>query len=203
MTKIVKFSDHPTTRLGLKRVRKRKKKSPEDYGQLNIFAPQEPAAKVIKIATGNSFEEALTLDEQGDLEGARQAYLGAIRKGDRVADAYCNLGILESQNNLIRAIDCFTRSLKAAPRHFQSHYNLGNLYSEEKNYRLACLHYEVAIEIAPDFPNAYYNLGLVLALMKEFSRAIEVLSKYKKMAAPDELGKTRELIESLRRSSDN
>ena len=152
------------------------------------------------MKTGNSFEQALTLDEAGDILGAKEAYKGAIKNGDRIADAYCNLGILESRNNSISAIDCFTRSLKASPRHFQSHYNLANLYSEEKNYALAKLHYEIAIEIAPDFPNAHYNLGLVLALMKEYQPAIETLSTYRKLAPPSELGKTNELIGSLRRS---
>jgi len=199
MTKIVKLSSYPTTRLGLKRVRKRKKKTPEDYGQLNLFTPKVPTGRIIQLTSINSFEEALTLDEQGDLNGAREAYKRAIQVGDRVADAYCNLGILESQNNTIKAIDCFTRSLKSSPRHFQSHYNLANLYSEEKNYALARLHYEIAIEIAPDFPNAYYNLGLVLALMKIYSEAIRVLTKYKSLAPLDELGKTNELIGSLRR----
>jgi len=199
MTKIVKLSSYPTTRLGLKRVRKRKKKTPEDYGQLNLFTPKVPTGRIIQLTSINSFEEALTLDEQGDLNGAREAYKRAIQVSDRVADAYCNLGILESQNNTIKAIDCFTRSLKSSPRHFQSHYNLANLYSEEKNYALARLHYEIAIEIAPDFPNAYYNLGLVLALMKIYSEAIRVLTKYKSLAPLDELGKTNELIGSLRR----
>jgi len=200
MTKIVKLSTHPTTRLGLKRVRKRKKKTPEDYGQLNIFTPSKPTGKVVQFVSIGSFEEALNLDEQGDLEGASDVYKSAIQMGDRVADAYCNLGILESQNNTIKAIDCFTRSLKSMPRHFQSHYNLANLYSEEKNYALARLHYELAIEIAPDFPNAYYNLGLALALMKNYSEAIQILTKYKSLALPDELGKTNELIGSLRMS---
>ena len=199
MTKIVKLSSHPTTRLGLKRVRKRKKKTSEDCGQLNIFTPSKPSGKVVQFVSIDSFEEALNLDEKGDQIGASVAYKAAIQKSDRVADAYCNVGIRESQNNTIKAIDCFTRSLKSAPRHFQSHYNLANLYSEEKNYALAKLHYEMAIEIAPDFPNAYYNLGLVLAVMKNHSEAIQVLTKYRSVAPPDELGKTNELIGSLRR----
>jgi tetratricopeptide (TPR) repeat protein len=155
---------------------------------------------VVQLSTGKSFDQALTLDELGEVEEAKRAYQDAIKKGDRVADAYCNLGILESRNNSIKAIGCFTQSLRAAPRHFQSHYNLGNLYSEEKSYTLARLHYGIAIEIAPDFPNAYYNLGLVLAMIKEYKEAIEVLSKYQSMASAEELGKTKELIDGLRNS---
>ncbi|GJM30737.1 MAG: hypothetical protein DHS20C17_33720 [Cyclobacteriaceae bacterium] len=201
MSKVVKLTNHPASSgFGLKRVRRRKRKSPEDFGQLNIFDSERPSGKVVKFAAAKTFEEALTLDEQGEMEAARVAYRQAIKNGDRIADAYCNLGILESQNNSIAAIDCFTRSLKAAPRHFQSHYNLANLYSEEKNFALAKLHYQIAIQIVPDFPNAHYNLGLVLALMKEYQEAIEALKLFKKLAPPHELGNTNELIESLNRS---
>jgi tetratricopeptide (TPR) repeat protein len=201
MSKVVKFpSESVASRFGLKRVRRRKGKTPEDFGQMNLFEQNQPSGKVVQFTTGKTFEEALTFDEQGNHEAALQAYRQAIKHGDRIADAYCNLGILKSRNNSIDAIDCFTRSLKAAPRHFQSHYNLANLYSEEKNYALAKLHYEVAIQIVPDFPNAYYNLGLVLALMKEYQPAIEALTVFKKLAPPNELGNTNELIESLTRS---
>ena len=200
MSKVVKLASHAAaTGFGHKRVKRRKSKSLEDFGQLDLFKPQ-PEGKVVQFALGNSFEEALTLDEIGDVNGARLAYKQAIRNGDRAADAYCNLGILESQNNSISAIDCFTRSLKVAPRHFQSHYNLANLYSEEKNYPLAKLHYEMAIKIAPDFPNAHYNLGLVLALMKDYQAAIDALMAFRKLAPEEELGNTNELIKSLQRS---
>jgi tetratricopeptide (TPR) repeat protein len=200
MSKVVRLSDHPATGFGHKRVRKRKKKSPEDYGQLTIFDTDVPSGKVVRLNAGSSFEEALTLDESGDTDAAREAYKSAIRKGDRSADAYCNLGIIESRNNSIQAIDCFTRSLRASPRHFQAHYNLANLYSEKKNYDLAKLHYEIAIEIAADFPNAHYNLGLVLALLKDYQGAIDALTTYRKLAPADDLGKTNDLINSLTRS---
>jgi len=199
MSKVVKLSDHPITRFGHKRVLKRKKRSPEDHGQLNIFDVDVPSGKVVRLNASSSFEEALTLDEMGNTEAAREAYQSAIRNGDRTADAYCNLGIIESRNNSIKAIDCFTRSLRVTPRHFQSHYNLANLYSEKKNYELAKLHYEIALEIAPDFPNAHYNLGLVLAMMKDYKGAVAALSIYRKQTPPDELGKTDDLIHSLKR----
>jgi tetratricopeptide (TPR) repeat protein len=200
MTKVVKLPNQHTSGFGLKRVRKRKKKSPEDFGQLNIFDVYKTPGRVVPLSAGSFFEDGLTLDEMGDVTGAKEAYKLAIKNGDRIADAYCNLGILESQNNSIKAIDCFTKSLKQSPRHFQSHYNLANLYSEEKNYVLAKLHYEIAIEIAPHFPNAHYNLGLVKVLMKDVKGAISALNTYKELAPPGELGNTAELVETLSRS---
>ena len=200
MAKIIKLNQPGNTRLGLKRVKKTKQKIAEDHGQLNLFTPR-PDGRVIKLSADSAFEEALKLDEAGDLEGARQAYQRAIKGGNRVADAYCNLGIIEFQlNDLIKAIDCFTKTIQQSPRHFQAHYNLANLYSEQKNYDLARFHYQVAIEIAPEFPNAYYNLGLVLALNKDYEGAIKVLVEYKSLCTPEDLGNTDELLESLNQS---
>ena len=68
----------------------------------------------------------------------KQEYLKAIESKDSIADAYCNLGILESQDkNYSKAIDCFTLCLKEDPRHFEAHYNLANLYAEIGNFMFA------------------------------------------------------------------
>jgi len=203
MAKIVKLRSAANVRLGLKRVRKNKQKKAEDHGQLNLFAPTGDG-KVINLSAQSSFEEAIALDEIQQWDRAKSAYLLAIKRGERIADAYCNLGILEFQDHqIIKAINCFTKSIQQAPRHFQAHYNLANLYSEQKNFDLARFHYQVAIEIAPNFPDAYYNLGLVLALNHHYQEAIDALSTYKQIAEPQELGNTDELIESLEYSLNN
>lgn len=74
----------------------------------------------------------------------------AIEHDDSTADAFCNLGIIESksgQNN--EAFDCFTRSIAEDPRHLESHYNLSNLYFDIGNLGLAHEHYEIAAKLDP------------------------------------------------------
>jgi len=199
MVKILKFPDQISAKYDFKRAKrtkKRKKVDPEDYGQLNLFTGRKP--QIFKLPSNFSpFEEALLLDEQGD-ERAKDAYLKAISAGDSIADAYCNLGILESRDgNYPKAFDIFTRSLKDDPRHFESHYNLGNLYLETGDYRLAKLHYEIAAEIYPGFPNIFFNLGLALALNEEFQAAINAFISYKALVPGAEGEKAEELIRSL------
>ena len=146
------------------------------------------------------FEEALLLDERGDCRAAN-AYGRAIAEGDLVADAYCNLGIMESKaGRMAKAFDCFTKSLEHNPRHFESHYNLGNLYFEGDNLRLARMHYELAAEINPTFPNLYFNLGLVLALLGEHNAAIEAFVHFQNLAPPEERKNADDLISGLWRS---
>src|SRR5215510_8976613 len=150
MAQIIKFPIQ-ASKLGFKRVKKRAHPA-EDQHQLDLFP--RPSAQILNFASGLSrFEEALMLDERGDPKAA-EVYEKAIAEQDCIADAYCNLGIIESQKgNTSKAFDLFTTSLKQDPRHSESHYNLGNLYFELNDLRLAQIHYEMAAEVQPSFPN--------------------------------------------------
>ena len=88
----------------------------------------------------------------------------------------------------------FHQSIKANPRHNEAHYNLANLYAEVGNYNLAKIHYEIAIELEPSFPNSYFNLGLTLAMMNDYTGAIESLQNFKTLSPEEEHQQTNELI---------
>ena len=141
------------------------------------------------------------LDERGEPQ-AVEYYLRAIAEQDCAADAYCNLGIIESkQGRTAKALHYFTSSLKHNPRHAEAHYNLGNLYFEVNDLRLAQLHYEMTVEVDPSFPNVYFNLGLVLAISKQFDAAVSALAKYQEMVPAADGQKADELLENLKKSS--
>jgi tetratricopeptide (TPR) repeat protein len=196
MAKVVQFPVNATPeKFGLKRALKKKEQTPPPKkAQLNLFT----SGKIVKLHQLSTFEEALMLDEQGDTKSARIQYHKAITEQDSTADAYCNLGILESEeNNYPKAIDCFTLALKADPRHYEAHYNLANLYAEVGNYALAKVHYEIAVEIEPNFPNSYFNLGITLAMMKQYSDAIKVLTTYRSLTPEEEHQQTNDLIFKL------
>jgi tetratricopeptide (TPR) repeat protein len=194
MAKVVKFPGGPPEKFGLQRVRKRKVKDLEKYGQLNLFS----GARIVKLNQLSTFEEALLHDDAHNLSLAKELYLKAIEEGDSMADAYCNLGIIESeQGNRIKAIDYFTRALKAEPRHYEAHYNLANLYAEAGDLNLAKFHYGIAIEIEPTFYNGYFNLGLTLAKNKEYQEAIKIFNMYRSLAPTIDQPQLDELIEQL------
>ncbi len=194
MAKIVQFPVPSPEKFGFKPVRKKKQGEPGRKGQLNLFT----TAKVVKLNQLSTFEEALLLDEMGDTAKARELYLQAIQEKDSLADAYCNLGIIESEaRNFSKAIDCFTLCLKEDPRHFEAHYNLANQYAEIGNLPLAKVHYEMSIALEPEFPNSYFNLALTLALNKEFRPAIEALHTYKKLVPAEDRTQADDLIKTL------
>jgi len=199
MAKVIQLDTTHPSKFGYKRARKRRSKDLEKEGQLNLFASAE--AKVIQLPSRfTPFEEALWLDERGEA-GAQEAYLKAIIAEDCTADANCNLGILETQSgNTLKAFDYFTECLKYEPRHLEAHYNLANLYFEQNDFRLAKLHYEIASGIEPEFPNIYFNLGLVYALNEEYEDAFNALVKYKSLTPPEDGCKADTLLMSLKRS---
>ena len=199
MGKVLQFSVKPPAKFGFERVKKRKKAEATKHGQLSLFSAT--GGQVLRLPSNVSpFEEALVLDERGDGR-AEEIYWRAIEEGDSIADAYCNLGILESKaGRTAKAFDCFTKSLEHDPRHFESHYNLGNVYFEGGNLRLAKMHYELAAEVEPGFPNLYFNLGLVHALSSDHPAALSALSRYKELSPNEEGANADELLENLKRS---
>jgi tetratricopeptide (TPR) repeat protein len=185
-------------KFGYKRVNKRATAA-ENPDQLQLFP--RPTAQILDFAPELSrFEQALMLDERGELKAA-ELYKKAIEEQDCVADAYCNLGIIESQKgNTTKAFDCFTISLKHNPRHLEAHFNLGNLYFDVNDVRLAQIHYEMATEVDPSFPNVYFNLGLVQAISNDLAAAVGTLTKYQELVSEDEARKADELLHNLKKS---
>lgn len=154
----------------------------ELQGQLNLFRVE--TSRIRRLLT--PFEEALLLHEQGDA-GAAEHYQEAIKEGDNVAEAYCNLGIINLERGQIpSALDNFTLSLKNDPRHVEAHYNLANLYYDAGDLQLAKLHYEAAAQIEPGFSLVYFNLSLVYHKLGDLSAASTTLEKYLQLEPEDE-----------------
>ncbi len=194
MAKVVKFPIPTPEKFGPERVRKKKETSTQKPGQLNLFT----GGKVIRLNKLTDFEEALFIDERGESKEAKKLYLKAIEQGDSLADAYCNLGIIEWQEgNQSKAVDYFTLALKNYPRHFEAHYNLANLYSELGNFPLATAHYKISIELEPAFSNSYFNLALTHAINREFAEAVNLLKQYRELTTADDQKQTDELIQKL------
>src|SRR5258705_8982129 len=154
----------------------------ELQGQLNLFRIE--TGRLARLLT--PFEEALLLHEQGDPKAAEH-YVEAINEGDNVAEAYCNLGILNlERGQLATALDNFTLSLKNDPRHVEAHYNLANLYYDAGDLQLAKLHYEAAAQIEPNFSLVYFNLSLVYHKLGDLAAATSTLEKYSALEPDDE-----------------
>jgi len=170
----------------------------EIQGQLNLFRVEgERVARLL-----SPFEEALLLHECGDPKAA-ECYAEAISEGDNVAEAYCNLGIINlEQGNVAKALDSFTLSLKSDPRHVEAHYNLGNLYYDAGELRLARLHYEAATQIEPGFSLVYFNLALVYHRLNDLPAACATFERYKELEPDDdEIEAVNQLLKAMQSGS--
>lgn len=153
----------------------------ELQGQLSLFRAAE--ARIARLLT--PFEEALILHEQGDAKAA-EYYLEAISEGDNVAEAYCNLALINlERGDAAKALDQLTHSLKHDPRHVEAHYNLANLYYDHGDFPLARLHYEAAVQIEPAFSLVYFNLALVYHRVNNVNAAAAALARYRELAPED------------------
>lgn len=207
---VIRFPVEAVSRIGFQRshVNKDEKSSRmEAEGQMNLFRGGEAPADGVVTRMGSivpiplqigPFEAAILLDDNNDPR-AEDAYRRAITEGDFIPDAWCNLGVLKSlKRDLDAAFECFAQSLAADPRHAESHYNIGNLYFEYGDLKLARMHYEKAIECDVDLASAYFNLGLVTALAEDYQTAYDSLAHYKNIAPPDEIGVADDLMGYLR-----
>ena len=169
-------------------------------GQRNLFS--ETAGRLIPLPVRMSpFEEALILHEHGDPRAA-EMYARAVEEGECIADAYCNLGILDYEaENIPGAFDNFTSALGHDPRHFESHFNLAHLYFEEGNIRLARLHYDLSASIEPGNAGVHFNLGLVNAIEENIPAAVVSLNKAKEFATEDEMVQINEILTGLQNAA--
>lgn len=208
---VVPFPGKAVPKFGYRRVARRRAAQMEHEGQLNLFNASDSGAaigfgrrktdEVLCLPAGATpFEEALALDERGD-DSAIEKYWKAITDGDCVADAYCNLGVIERRRkNIGKAFNCFTNSLETDPRHFEAHYNVANLYFETGDLRLAKFHYEFAAEIRPENADVFFNLALVHSLKEDYKAAILALSNYKDRTAEGGDRRADELLDNLKRT---
>ena len=101
------------------------------------------------------------------------------------------------KQELAQAFNYLTKCLKENPRHYEAHYNLANVYSEKGSHVMAIIHFEVAIEIEPGFPNSYYNLGLVFISLRKYQEAIPYIEKYVELSPESDHKASNKLLRTL------
>ena len=203
---VIRFPVEAVSRFGFKRaeVKRGRVGRMEEEGQMNLFDPK--ARKDAGPRLGSvvplplqmgAFEAALLLDDANDPR-AEAMYKRAIEEDDYTADAWCNLGVLNSvRRDLDDAFQCFAQSLSLDPGHAESHYNIGNLYFEFDDLKLSRMHYEKAIACDPNLASAYFNLGLVTALTEDYQMAYDSLLHYKNLAPNEDAAVADELMRYL------
>ncbi|MBO6574963.1 MAG: tetratricopeptide repeat protein [Rhodothermales bacterium] len=190
-----------TNRKGAYR-RAKGERTAEEESQLNLFAQRQAATVVRLDAALSPFDSALMKDRTGAGSDARDAYLQAVRDGDRVADACCNLGILEAADGAYDdAVEWFARSLAADPEHVEAHYNLGCLYLDMEMFAPARVHLAVAAARDPESAELQFNLAVALAGVGQFAASVAALRQFRKLSPdPDRDESAQKLLGELEKA---
>ncbi len=135
---------------------------------------QDPAERWYSLAVAR--------EEAGDWEGARQAYLAALRFDPRLSDACINLGRLAHYEGMVeRAADWYRRALEIAPQDPIAHYNLAIALEDIGDLSEAMAEYKRALDCDWEFPEAHFNLSRLLRALGQPLAAMRHLRVYRQL----------------------
>jgi tetratricopeptide (TPR) repeat protein len=114
-------------------------------------------------AAREQYNNALELQQQGKLGGAREAYLKAIGQDPLYCDAMDNLGqMLRNDGDIKQAISWYERSLAVKPDNVVAHQNLAVAYNVQGDLDKSQSEYLWLTKNDPTNPEGYYGLGMIL-----------------------------------------
>ncbi|MEM7579049.1 MAG: tetratricopeptide repeat protein [Cyanobacteria bacterium P01_A01_bin.80] len=194
---IEKQPQHSEALYGLGIIAQQQGKSDEAEKFLNLASEFQPKSVKIWFALGN------LRCSQGQMAQAELAYQKAITLRPDAGAIYNNLGYtLEEQGKWEEAIAAYQKALEFQPNCREADVNLGNilhtqgkLSSEKQGYyaqlnfqlgnarkqlgdcKTATVYYQKAVNLSPDFEEAYYNLGMVLQAQRHMKEAMAAYDK--------------------------
>lgn len=114
----------------------------------------------------------------GQLEKADTQYRALNELNPNLAESHFNYGVMKvGMKQFVAARDAFLRCLAANNYHPQAHFNLGRVMEIEERYDDALGHYSRAVEYAPSWREARYELARMLIYKEKLPAAIEVLEQ--------------------------
>src|SRR5580692_9801711 len=120
------------------------------------------------------FERACLLNEMGQNEDAKQAYLDVLTRCPGHVGALNNLGtLLYFTGYRTAARSAYTEAIRQHPNQPMAHVNLGNLFLEAGELAAARARYESALAIDNKFAEAHQGLGNLLAELGQEEAAAE------------------------------
>lgn len=109
------------------------------------------------------FEQAIELEESGQLEAAAEAYQKALAVDGPAADLAFNLGnVLYSLARREEAMQRFLQAVEIDPGYIEAWNNLATAYFETDRPEEAVRALRKSLAIDPTYADAHYNLGEVL-----------------------------------------
>ena len=104
-------------------------------------------------------EQAIFLYNTNSIVEAKNVLL-KIPENDHNSDDYLYLANIEQDlNNIDSCVLYLKKSIELDDKNYKSHYNLANIYFDEKQYNAAIREYNIVLKIKKDFSYAHFNKG--------------------------------------------
>jgi tetratricopeptide (TPR) repeat protein len=104
-----------------------------------------------------------------------------MRAPETAADHFARgIALEEDPATQLEAIEAYKKAIELEPGHAAAHINLGTLYYNRQDYKLAEAYYRKAIEVDPRYALAYFDLGNVL---DETGRLDDAIRAYRQAIA--------------------
>lgn len=129
------------------------------------------------------FERALELEDH-DPMAACTCYGRAIELDPELVDAYVNLGrIAHEAGQGVEAIRLYRLALVRTPSDPVLHFNLALAVDDTVGAEAAAAHYERALDLAPDFADAHFNLAGICEKLDRPRDALRHYHEYKRLTS--------------------
>jgi tetratricopeptide (TPR) repeat protein len=163
--------------------------------EVNGLAPDErlEPGDVIDVPVGESdldryqnrteakvlYNRGTMLAEEGDYEGAREAFVAALRKDPRFVDAGYNLGVvLMAQGEPVRAAAIFEQVLAVRPDDPATEFALGKALFDSDRPEDALPHFERSVTLDPSLEDAWFARAVTLLTLGRRDDGVFALDTY-------------------------
>jgi tetratricopeptide (TPR) repeat protein len=152
-------------------------------------APSLPLEKRKDVAEDPRiwFDYAHTCAQEGDLNGAEEAYCKALEMDPDFPEVWYNLGnLLLERGDSETAENHFRRALTLDPYFAMAWYNLGFIQAQQGRLEDAVTTLRRALGASPAYADAHFNLALCLEKLERPGEAAPHWQKYLLLAPADE-----------------
>jgi predicted O-linked N-acetylglucosamine transferase (SPINDLY family) len=153
-----------------------------NLGAINLVPESKPSGIPVPAQTSfdidSTFGSAVQHHQNGRLAEAEALYRKILGAKPNHPDACHLLGLLEHQKgNYDAALNLIDNAIRIFSKNPMYHYNRGNVFIAQRKLPEAFECYKKAVELKPDYTEAYNNIGSAL---KDMGRAEEALEYYRK-----------------------
>lgn len=126
----------------------------------------------------NTLKQALTLHQGQNPKDAQVLYEKILKKQKNNIDALYLLGVLHTdQGQPDKGAAYLKQAIKYHPFKAALFFALGNALTQQKKYQEAIRNYNLAIQIKPDYFDAYINLGNCYFFQGQYQEALDCFKK--------------------------